>query len=103
MNKLETTAALVKRVLTEKPATRNDDNLLYFEVCQECNPTVAYFPFGTVLPYAKEYDLPSYKSVERARRKIQRAYPELASDKQIKAARTEEEAKYKAFAREGVV
>lgn len=103
MNKLESIAALVKTILENHPETRNSDDLLYLKVCQHFNPSIGMFPFGTVFANLKTYDLPNIKSVERARRKIQAKHPELASDKKVKAARTEEEIKYKAFAREGVV
>ena len=103
MKDLNTIAALVKTILEEEPATRNSDELLYLRACQHFNPSIALFPFGTVLPNYKQYDLPAWKSVERARRRVQALHPELASDKKIKQLRTEQEAEYKQFAKEGAV
>jgi len=103
MNKLETIAAVVKNILIDFPETRNSDELLYLKVCQHFNPSIALFPFGTVLPNYKTYDLPSWKSVERSRRKVQASHPELASNRKIKQLRTEQEAEYKQFAKEGAV
>lgn len=103
MNDLKSISAKVKMILEEEPATMNSDELLYVKVCQKYNPSIAVFPFGTVLPNYRTYDLPSMKSVERARRKVQEKYPELASDRKIKQLRLEQEAEYKEFAKAGVV
>lgn len=98
MNKLLKIKNLVQFILENYPKTRSDDELLYLTVCKRLNPSIDKFPFGTVFTHLKSYGLPSFKSVERARRKLQREFPELAADKEVKAARTEQEGKFKAFA-----
>lgn len=98
MNKLLKTINLVRFILENYPETRNDDALLYVTACKAVNPSIDMFPFGTVFTHYKTYGLPSYKSVERARRKLQRENPELAATKEVKEARTEQEGKFKAFA-----
>lgn len=100
MQKLMKTAKVVKAILEAVPATRDDDDLLYLAVCKEYNPSVDLFPFGTVIANLKSYNLPSYKSVERARRKAQELHPELSSTKHIKEVRSAEESKYKALSKE---
>jgi len=97
--KLIKTSILVKAILTECPATRYDDDLLYLKVCQYFNPSIDKFPFGTVFTNLKIYDLPSYKSVERARRKIQAENPELAPGQKAKEKRVKAEKDFREFAK----
>ena len=98
MDELRHISTIVKYILETEPATRKDDNLLYVRVCQFYNPSIAEFPFGTVLSNWYVYDIPNYKSVERARRRIQAKYEHLKSNKETKEYRAKEELKYKAFA-----
>ena len=100
MNKLLKTTQLVQFILENCPETRNDDGLLYVTACKAVNPSIDMFPFGTVFANHKTYGLPSFKSVERARRKIQRENPELAAKKEVAEARTEQEGKFRAYALE---
>lgn len=98
MNDLKSISAKVKMILEEEPATRNSDELLYVKVCQQYNPSISVFPFGTVLPNYRTYGLPSMKSVERARRKVQEKNEHLKACKIVKECRAENELKYKSFA-----
>ena len=97
--KLIRTSILVKAILEECPETRDDDNLLYLKACQFYNPSNGMFPFATVLTNSASYFIPSYKSVERARRKIQAEHPELAAKRKVKEKRIKAEQDYKSFAR----
>ena len=99
MEKLIKTSVLVKKILEELPEARNNDMLLYYRVCEARNRTCLGMPFGMVLVNLKEFKLPSFKSVERARRKVQEKHPELAARKDIKDVRKEEENKYINYAR----
>lgn len=97
MNNIQKTSVLVKKILAEVPETRNDDNLLYYHVCREVNSMALGMSFGMVLMNMKTFHLPSFKSVERARRKLQREHPEWAASKTIEGFRVIEEAKYKSY------
>lgn len=97
--KLIKTSILVKAILVEFPETRNNDDLLYLKACQYFNPSIGMFPFGTVLTNAASYFIPSYKSVERARRKIQAENPELAPRQKVKAKRIKAEKDFREFAK----
>ena len=54
---------------------------------------------GLMLEHSK-YELPSFESVVRARRRIVEKFPELQATKVIEKLRKEEEQKYREFARE---
>ena len=98
MGKLKHIETTVRYILETEPATRNDDNLLYIKACLFYNSSVDKFPFGTVFTNARMFDIPSYKSIERARRKLQAKYEHLKSSQTMKEYRAEEELRYKAFA-----
>ena len=83
----------VKAILTERPQTRNDDHCLYYQyVCQ--NGRTDGIPFATAFLYYKLYDLPSFESVGRARRRVQQKCPELRGDKGTQTARETLEKEY---------
>lgn len=75
---------IIKRLLTEEEATRNDDHLLFIRVCAEICPGALNQPLYRVFTRRKELGLPNYDSVTRLRRMIQKAHPELLPCKEIK-------------------
>lgn len=85
---------IVKEILKTNKATREDDNLLFIEVVYRLKPELVNKNFGYVFNHSAELGLPNFKSVERARRKLQKNYEELASSKRMQAIRKEEEKKY---------
>ena len=99
MKNIKQTQILVKEILEKVPQTRNSDMLLYYHVCLEIDKTVLKLPFWIVLLDLKNYGLPPIASVGRARRKLQREFPELKADPDVKAGRTENEAFIKDYAR----
>jgi hypothetical protein len=99
MENLKSTTDLVKRILEEVPETRSDDMLLYYRVCEAKNRVSLGLPFGMVLVNMKDFKLPSFKSVERCRRKLQRAYPELSANEEVETLREVQEEKYIGYAR----
>ena len=99
MNKIRKTSKLVKEILQKVPATRNSDMLLYYHVCLELNRAATKLPFWLVLLDLKNYGLPPIASVGRARRKLQRAFPELRADASVKEKRAENEEIIKDYAR----
>ena len=100
MKKLKTTEKQVQDVLERFPQTRNSDDLLYATVCMEIDSHAAVMPFWYVLQHRTELGLPNIKSVERSRRKIVAARPELAGNDETEGFRKLEEEKYKAYAHE---
>lgn len=102
MVKLKKTNELVKEILTEEPKARNSDMHLYYMVCLKTNARVLGMPFSQVLMNLKKYNLPPFASVDRARRKVQKLYPELASDKKVKEMREEQEEIYRKYSK-GIV
>lgn len=102
MKRIKETQKLVQQILENVPQTRNSDMLLYYHVCLEIDKTVLKLPFWLVLLDLKQYGLPPIASVGRARRKLQRAFPELRADPKVKEKRTENEAIVKDYARGAV-
>lgn len=100
MGKLKNTTKLVMKILEEVPEARNCDNVLYYHVCKEVESVVLGMPFGMVLMNMKNFKLPSFKSVERSRRKLQAAYPEFAANEEVETLRKVQEDEYINFARQ---
>lgn len=77
-------------VLKQNEQTRSDDFLLICEVYKLDNQNVSKANFEEVMSNHKNWSLPSFHSITRARRKLFERYPEL---KPIKV--TEEREKLK--------
>ena len=103
MEKIKNTSDLVKEILQKVPATRNSDMLLYYHVCLEIDRTVLKLPFWNVILDLKGHGLPSIETVGRARRKLQRAYPELAGSEKVECFRAVNESKFRNYARKVTV
>ena len=88
-----------KYILTNYPNTRNDDYLLFSKVVERINPSIKGLKFNFVLDNNKELHLPSFKTIERHRRKLQKENPELRANESTTEARSELEEEYKEFAR----
>lgn len=99
MSKLNTIEKVVLEALEEYPSTRKDDYLLMYFVCSKLCKQIFSHPFGYVLLEHKELKLPNWKSIERARRKIQAKRPDL-KDSETAKIRAEEEEVYIEYARE---
>lgn len=99
LNKLE---PLVKKVLEEYPDTRNDDDILIFRVYKEINEDAMIRElFCEILLNRKKYNLPSYKSIERCRRKLQATYEHLQAEEKVKDIRLNETSDYINYAIDG--
>ena len=86
---------IVHNILIDKPETRADDFILVLEVFKHfVNENVM---LATVFIHHRDFGLPSFASIVRARRKLQRQYPEL-EDKTATEIRAQEEKEYKAYA-----
>ena len=99
MDNLKTITELVKDVLLEVSETRNSDDLLYYHVCKRLNPICVDYPFQKILQNRKDYGIPSFKSVERARRKVQRSNPDLVANDKVEGFRSVKEVEYRDYAR----
>ncbi len=98
---------LVYSFLVFEPATRDDDDLLWVKVLEETAKILNIPDYSQSMPFkdflftAKCMGLPHFKSVSRARRKLQRKYPELRGSEETQEARAELETVYKEYARSG--
>jgi hypothetical protein len=99
MKHIKKTTALVKEILKEVPATRDNDMLLYYHVALEIDRKVLKIPFYNVILDLKGHGLPSIETVGRARRKLQREYPELRGSDKASAIRTVQEEKFREYAK----
>lgn len=99
MKDMKTTENIVKELLTDNVLARNNDDYLTLRVYGKINPSVTSRPLQEVLMNRKAFGLPSLKSIERARRKLQRKYPELSANGIVEAYRQQNENDFKAYAR----
>lgn len=75
--KLLTTEKRVENAMLEYPETRANDFLLILRVYEQIKPEIRYIRLEKVMYKHKEYGLPSFASITRARRKILAKFPEL--------------------------
>lgn len=97
MRKLKQVQDIVQHILQTEPDTRNSDDLLVTKVCGQINKECLTLPFCVVMTNRKQLGLPSLKSIDRSRRKLQRAYPDLRANETVEAFRELEEEKYEAY------
>lgn len=97
--KLKKLEPIVRRVLENNLQARNDNFVLVLEVYKDLDIPVKFEFMGLMLEHNK-YELPSFESVVRARRKVVEKSPELQATKIIEKLRKEEEQKYREFALE---
>ena len=88
----------IKTILSDIPATRKDDFLLVNEVYRKYIPLS--MPVGMALTNHKDYNLPSFASIIRVRRKIQSMDPSLCDAKTVDK-RLDAEADFIDYSREG--
>lgn len=86
--KLKETSVTVEKILTEKPATREDDYLLFSYYLNTKGISVKT-SFRTIHQLIKGGEIPSIESVSRVRRCIQEKRPELQAENHVVAARKE--------------
>lgn len=104
MKKLLTVKSLVKTILTEKPETRDDDELLWLVAVDtvaknQKREWVCDLRFKIAVAYLRELGLPTFETVSRARRKLQEEYPELRGSENARRGRAKKEQTFKEFAR----
>lgn len=92
---------VVKYVLTNFEETRSDDFKLIYAVYRELDFVhTTRELFYEIMMNHKEYGLPPFESITRARRKIQKNNPELAN-KKVQEARYNETVEYIDYAIDG--
>lgn len=70
---------LVYKALVDHPETRTDDFILVLEVFK--NFVTEDMRLHTVLAHHTELGIPSFASIVRTRRKLQKMHPELVNEK----------------------
>ena len=104
MKRLRDVTKKVKAVLMANEQTRNDDNVLYLHVLRKYGEEywidIDRMSIPMLFLHCNTMRLPSYKSVERARRKVQEHNPEIWCNDDTQRARDEQEMKYRAYAKE---
>lgn len=101
MSKLVKIEPIVKEVLEQYEDSRNDNFVLIYRVYKEINEDLVLRElFFEVMMNHKEYGLPSFEGITRARRKLMNEYPNLKPMKVVQKARKEEEVVYREYAME---
>lgn len=100
MNKLETIEKHVKKILDKDTRARKDDMYLYYIYCTKYGVLneKAFVQLFYNKNFRKEYNVPVFESVSRARRKLQQEYEYLRPEKSVQEARTNREADYIRYA-----
>ena len=92
MSKINVIETRVKEILDIFPNARENDNLLYVTYLREYH----YVSFNEeVFVNYEKYGLPSFKSIERARRKIQNEQNSFKASEEIENGRREAEQVYR--------
>lgn len=89
---------LVKEILENIPEARNDDYYLIYEVEKRLEPELLNRTYREYLLSTKTI---SFKTIERARRKVQSSHPELQASKKVQKVRDEYEMAYIGYGIEG--
>lgn len=89
---------MVLEILQDVEAARSDDFLLYAEVLERFYPKLTMIPLHNFLVDHTGIGAPSYESITRVRRKVQRKYPEYESER-AKKRRQKQESVYREYAR----
>ena len=97
MSKLHTMEKVVLQALETQPETRKDDFLLMLAVCENTDADIIGTTFKEAMIHHKLLKIPNWKSVERARRKIQAQRPDLVEPDTAEE-RRKEEATYREYA-----
>ena len=93
---LTTLKELVISILETCPPSRDSDDRLYVEVCKAKNKEISNCSFENFMLHRKDYGVPSYGSVGRARRKAQAEREDLVGT--VKELRKSQEPEYIDFA-----
>lgn len=78
MARIQNVQPLVYKALTDHPITRTDDFILVLEVLK--NFVTPEMRLETVLEHHIELGIPSFASIIRIRRKLQKKHPDLVNE-----------------------
>lgn len=95
MARVKQVQPLVYEALVDHPETRTDDFILVLEVLK--NFVTPEMRLETVLEHHRELGIPSFASILRSRRKLQRKHPELVNETAAEI-RVQEETEYRDYA-----
>lgn len=105
MNELKSIKARVLAILRQDERARNSDSHLYFRLIgiigQEKGIDMNFVTVTAFLLNMDEWGFPPFESVRRTRKKVQREFPELSANEQVKAFRDAKEQEFREFARGG--
>lgn len=105
MDNLRNTKNLVRKALESSINARNSDNYLYYLICKAImlskGVDISTISFKEGLLLRKQYGLPNYETVRRARQKLQQENPDLAATAEVEAERAIREEAFREFVREG--
>lgn len=100
--RLQGTSEAVKNALEVYPASRDDDNFLYYMVLKSYGEKngmdIESMSMPRFLLNMRAYGFTPFESVRRARQKIQHNHPELAGTKTVEGKRRMEEDVYRSYA-----
>ena len=100
MKKLETIENEVKKILDKDIKARKDDMYLYYIYCTKYGVLneKAFVQLFYNKNFRKEYNVPVFESVSRARRKLQQEHEYLRPEKDVQDARINKTADYIRYA-----
>lgn len=102
MNELNSTSKLVKALLIHDERARNSDNYLFYLVAKKIlkgqGISVDDVKFKDLFLNLKDYNVPPFETVGRARRKIQQTHPELSACEVVAEERAIKEDVFKEYA-----
>lgn len=86
MNNIQNVENEVIKILKQKPETRENDMILFYEYCLDnwVRETEMYRVFNDA-NFRKNKNIPPFENVSMARKKIQERFPELKSSKTMEA------------------
>ena len=94
MNRLYKVEDIVREVLKENKKSRSDNFMLVYEVYCRIDRNLTKKPFNHVMLLHDEYNLPSFESIVRCRRKLQADNENLRPSENIQELRLNKTADY---------
>ena len=98
--KLKKLEEYVKKQLEENPATRGDDDLLYYYVLQDMGVNLGDYITSFFILHYRSMGLPTIESVGRCRRKLQEHNKYLCAGPEIEIKRRESAERFLAYAKD---
>lgn len=98
--KLKKMETLVKQQLEQNPATRGDDDLLYYYIMQDMGVNLGDYVASFFILHYRSMGLPTIESVGRCRRKLQEKNAYLRAGPEIDLKRRESAERFFNYAKE---